>query len=148
MAGVETAGAEDAAPAPLAEPLRVVIRPMALAADDLRLAHKTTDRACYDQPRIDAKAQCGADEVLFTDSDGALTEGSFTAVFVERDGKLLTPPLSNGLLPSVLRRALIESGEAIEAELSVTDLTAGFFVGNSLRGLLPAKRVAKFSNSR
>jgi para-aminobenzoate synthetase/4-amino-4-deoxychorismate lyase len=116
----------------------VVVVPLPVDQGDFRLRHKTTDRAFYDEARLAS----GADEVVFADPKGQLTEGSFTAVFVERDGKLLTPPLSNGLLPSVLRRALIESGEAIEAELSVTDLTAGFFVGNSLRGLLPAKRVA------
>ncbi|WP_397594756.1 aminodeoxychorismate synthase component I [Sphingorhabdus sp.] len=118
--------------------LRVAVVPLPVDHGDFRLRHKTTDRAFYDEARVAS----GADEVVFADPKGQLTEGSFTAVFVERDGKLLTPPLSNGLLPSVLRRALIESGEAIEAELSATDLTAGFFVGNSLRGLLPAKRVA------
>ncbi|MFN5645871.1 MAG: chorismate-binding protein, partial [Sphingomonadales bacterium] len=127
-----------AAPVTSETALRVAVVPLPVDQGDFRLRHKTTDRAFYDEARLAS----GADEVVFADPKGQLTEGSFTAVFVERDGKLLTPPLSNGLLPSVLRRALIESGEAIEAELSATDLTAGFFVGNSLRGLLPAKRVA------
>jgi para-aminobenzoate synthetase / 4-amino-4-deoxychorismate lyase len=84
----------------------------------------------------------GADEVLFTDADGFLTEGSITALFVERDGKLLTPPLSRGALPSVLRRELVESGQATEADLRAEDLGENFFVGNSVRGLIAAKRVA------
>lgn len=128
-------------PAPFAEPLKVAIRPMQLAADDLRLAHKTTDRACYDDPRRAAAAQCGADEVLFTDASGALTEGSFTSLFVERDGRLLTPALSQGLLPGVLRRALIEQGRAAEARLTPDDLAGGFWLGNSMRGLLQAQLI-------
>lgn len=128
-------------PAPLAEPLRVVIRPMTLDAADLRLHHKTTDRACYDGPRAEAKAQCGANEVLFTDASGALTEGSYTSLFVERDGRLLTPALAQALLPGVLRRELIEQGRAVEARLAPDDLADGFWLGNSLRGLMRARLI-------
>ncbi|GGB65261.1 aminodeoxychorismate synthase component I [Blastomonas aquatica] len=127
------------APAPIAEPLQVVIRAMGLSPDDIRLAHKTTDRACYDQPRHDAYADCGADEVVFADADGALTEGSFTSLFVERDGKLLTPPLAKGLLPGILRSELINQGRAVEAALTERDLAGGFWLGNSLRGLMQAR---------
>lgn len=126
------------APLPMAEPLRVGVRAMELAGDDLRLVHKTTDRACYDAPRAAAKADCGADEVVFVDADGALTEGSFTHIFVEREGRLLTPPLTSGLLPGILRRDLIEQGRATEARLTPDDLRDGFLLGNSLRGLMHA----------
>ena len=82
---------------------------MPVSRDDFRLRHKTTDRAFYDDARD------GAFEVLF-ERDGNLTEGSFTSLFVERDGMLLTPPLGLGLLPGVLRAELIESGRAIEGD--------------------------------
>ena len=67
-----------------------------------------------------------------------LTEGSFTSLFVERDGILLTPPLSLGLLPGVLRATLLAENKAVEANLAIDDLQDGFFIGNSLRGLIPA----------
>jgi para-aminobenzoate synthetase/4-amino-4-deoxychorismate lyase len=112
----------------------VSIAPRTVASDDFRLQHKTSDRSFYD----DARAAAGTFEILFTDEEGFLTEGSFTNLFV-RDGKrLLTPPLQRGLLPGVLRQHLIEAGRAIEQDLRPTDLEAGFFVGNSLRGLIPA----------
>lgn len=117
---------------------RVAVVPLPVDSGDFRLRHKTTDRAFYDAARKSA----GADEVLFTDQQGHITEGSFTCLFVERDGQLLTPPLARGLLPSILRRELLESGRAIEANLTPADLDAGFFLGNSLRGLIPARRVA------
>lgn len=129
------------APAPLAEPLRVAVRRMALAHDDLRLAHKTTDRACYGGPRQEARMQQGADEVVFTDAEGALTEGSFTSIFVERDGRMLTPPLAQGLLPGILRRELIDQGRAVEHPLMPADLADGFWLGNSLRGLMRARLI-------
>ena len=67
-----------------------------------------------------------------------MTEGCFTSLFVERDGRLLTPPAQLGLLPGVLRRHLLESGRAVEAELRLEDLASGFLIGNALRGLIPA----------
>jgi para-aminobenzoate synthetase / 4-amino-4-deoxychorismate lyase len=124
-------------PEPPAGPIDVAIMALPVDASDFRLRHKTTDRAFYNESRRAA----GAFEVLFTDRDGWLTEGSFTNLFVERYDMLLTPPLSHGLLGGVLRHELIESGRADEAKLRVDDLTDGFYIGNSLRGLLPARLV-------
>jgi para-aminobenzoate synthetase/4-amino-4-deoxychorismate lyase len=72
------------------------------------------------------------------DSQGFVTEGSFTNIFVKGEGTLLTPPLSRGLLPGVLRAELLANGSAIEADLRQEDLANGFFIGNASRGLLPA----------
>jgi para-aminobenzoate synthetase/4-amino-4-deoxychorismate lyase len=76
--------------------------------------------------------------VVFARPDGLLTEGSFTALFVERGDRLVTPPLARGLLPGVLRAALIAEGRAVEGDLTMDDLTGGFFIGNAIRGLIPA----------
>jgi branched-subunit amino acid aminotransferase/4-amino-4-deoxychorismate lyase len=58
---------------------------------------------------------------------------------VERGDRLLTPPLSRGLLPGILRSVLIDSGRAAEADLKPDDLSEGFYVGNMARGLIPAR---------
>jgi para-aminobenzoate synthetase/4-amino-4-deoxychorismate lyase len=116
-------------------PARVTIRPLPVERDDFRLRYKTTDRRFYDQIRREE----GAFETIFVDPDGQLTVGSRTNVFVERDGKLLTPPLTRGLRPGVLRAKLIDEGRAEEAELTPDDLAEGFYVGNIVRGLVPAK---------
>ena len=120
---------------PLVPPGSVAVQivPLPVEAADFRLRHKTTDRAFYDAARGDAF------EVVFVTPDGRMTEGSFTSVFLERDGKLLTPPLDTGLLGGILRNELIDEGRAFEAELRAEDLKHGFFIGNSLRGLLPAR---------
>ncbi|MGB3847349.1 MAG: aminotransferase class IV, partial [Sphingopyxis sp.] len=116
-------------------PVPVAVRPAPMAADDFRLTHKTSLRAPYDELRVAS----GAPEVLFVDEPGFVTEGSWSNIFVERDGVLLTPPLSLGLLPGVLRAELIEKGRAAESHLRLADLADGFFIGNSLRGLVPAR---------
>ena len=116
-------------------PVRVAVRPLPVHPSDFRLRYKTTDRRFLDL----ARQTEGEYETIFVDPDGQLTEGSRTSIFVERNGKLLTPPLSRGLMPGILRAILIEEGKAEEAELSPADLEGGFFVGNVVRGLIPAR---------
>ena len=122
-------------PAPVrpVTPVIVPVVPLPVGAGDFRLCHKTSDRGFYDAARGDAF------EVVFVRPDGLLTEGSFTTLFVERGGRLLTPPLSDGLLPGILRERLIETGEAIEHALVAADLGDGFLLGNALRGLIRAR---------
>ncbi len=123
-------------PEPKPTIMKVGIAPMSVTSQEIRLAHKTSDREIYDAPR---RAKPNWDEVIFTDTQGYLTEGSYTTLFVEQEGQYITPPLSRGLLPGILRREMIEMGRAIEGDLMEKDLSNGFFVGNSLRGLMKAK---------
>ncbi|MBA3895706.1 MAG: aminodeoxychorismate synthase component I [Sphingomonadaceae bacterium] len=118
-----------------ADAVLVALAPLPVSPPDFRLRHKTSDRAFYD----DARHAGHAFEVIFEDASGRVTEGSFTHVFIERDGTLLTPPLSLGLLPGILRAELIAEGCASEADLTVADLAHGFLIGNAVRGLLPAR---------
>lgn len=122
-------------PATKTASMDVALRERPVAAYDFRLLHKTTLRDFHE----DAKRDSGADEVVYVDAEGFVTEGSYTNVFVERDGVLLTPPLARGLLPGVLRQSLLETGAARERDLRVDDLSAGFLLGNSVRGLLKAR---------
>ncbi len=112
--------------------------PLPVVTNDWRLRHKSTDRGFYEAALAAAKDH-GAYEALFVRDDGLITEGSFTNVFVERGGKLLTPAARLGLLPGVLRRQLLEGGQAEEAELTLGDLSDGFLIGNATRGLIAAR---------
>ncbi|MDE2412583.1 MAG: aminodeoxychorismate synthase component I [Sphingomonadales bacterium] len=127
-----------ALPAPSDGPVACAVLRQPVDAGDWRLRHKSTDRGFYELGLVVAR-EAGAGEALLVRDDGLLTEGCFTNLFVERDGILLTPPANLGLLPGVLRRSLIDSGRASEAELRLEDLADGFLIGNALRGLLPAR---------
>ncbi|HRN83804.1 MAG TPA: chorismate-binding protein, partial [Hyphomicrobium sp.] len=107
------------------------------------LFHKTTRRELYDREWQHYADTQGADEVFYLNERGELAEGSRTNIFIERDGRLLTPPLSSGLLPGVLRRDLILKGKAVEAVLTLDDLARAdaVYVGNSVRGLVRAEPV-------
>lgn len=118
-----------------AGPVQVAVRPLPVDPSDFRLRYKTTAKDMLKQARRDA----GTFEAVFTDPAGRLTEGSYTNIFVERDGKLLTPPLERGLLPGLLRAGLIEEGKAVEADLTADDLREGFLIGNMVRGLMKAR---------
>ncbi|MBV7258787.1 aminodeoxychorismate synthase component I [Erythrobacter crassostreae] len=121
-------------PEPLDGPVKVIALPNPLDPSDWRLAHKTSDRSFYEDALSAAKSM-GGDEAVLVGNDGLVTEGSYTNIFVERDGIYLTPRASSGLLPGVLREFLIEKEQAREADLTLDDLTNGFMLGNAVRGL-------------
>ena len=110
------------------------------SADPL-LRHKTSRREKYVSARSEFQIH-HADEVILLNERGEVCEGTITNVFVEcDDGILMTPALFCGLLPGVLRGELLDEGRAGEVVLTADDLTDGrrIFVGNSLRGLIPAR---------
>lgn len=127
-------------PPPLPHPAPCVAMRLPIDAGDWRLRHKTTDRGFYDAALAAAREAGGAEAILLRD-DGLVTEGAITNVFLERGDTLLTPPGSLGLLPGVLRRSLIETSRAVEAELTLDDLAGGFLIGNAVRGLIPARLI-------
>lgn len=135
-----TAAPHEAAPGTDA-PRRATISLQRIESTDVFRAHKTTRRGLYDEAFACASAD-GFDEILFLNERGELAEGSRTNIFVEREGVLLTPPVSSGALPGCLRAELIDSGRAREAVLTLGDLAGGtLYLGNSLRGLLRAEIV-------
>ncbi|MBU1316708.1 MAG: aminotransferase class IV family protein [Alphaproteobacteria bacterium] len=129
-------------PEPESKVWRLRIANQRLSSDDAFLRHKTTRRDVYEAARAEFTSG-DADEVLMLNERGELCEGTMTNLFVEdADGLLLTPALSSGLLPGVLRAELIREGQARAEVLQPAALqNRRLFVGNSLRGLVPAELV-------
>lgn len=140
MASRSGALALETAPLPEApdKALDCIALPHPLDPGDWRLAHKTSDRGFYEDALCAAHSH-GASEALLVREDGLITEGCWTNIFVERGGTLLTPPAALGLLPGILRGDLIETGRAVEAELTLDDLAGGFLLGNAVRGLFSGR---------
>ncbi|WP_456434356.1 aminodeoxychorismate synthase component I [Thermosulfuriphilus sp.] len=103
------------------------------------LYHKTTHRSLYDRWRDEASC-LGLEEIVFLNERGELTEGTISNIFIEFKGTLYTPPLTSGLLPGTLRAELLEKGLCREKVLYPEDLrrASRIFLGNSVRGLIPA----------
>lgn len=134
------AGDVEVASAPLAgapAAWRLMIAPERLDPDDPRLAHKTTERGLYDRTR--AALPAGIDEALFLNTRGEVAEGTISTFFFDIGDGLMTPPLASGCLPGILRGEMLATGRAREAVLDRADLPrARLWMGNSLRGLIPA----------
>ena len=122
----------------------IILSKHRLSAKVQNFNHKISRRNFYDGERDRLKHHFDITEVIFLNEDDKVCEGSFTSLFIERNGRLLTPRLSLGLLAGILRAELIKSGDAIEADISQTDLTKAdkIFIGNSLRGLMPTSLVS------
>lgn len=122
--------------APVTVPWRIGLAPARLASDDPWLTLKTTRRAAYDRAR--ATLPEGVDEVIFLNERHEVCDGTITSVFYDDGTGLCTPPLTAGLLPGILREEMIANG-AREKPLLAGDLPhVPLWVGNSLRGLIPA----------
>ena len=108
-----------------------------LSSTDPWLSVKSTNRAVYDAAR--ANLALGLDEVIFQNERGEVCDGSITTVFFDAGNGLCTPPLACGLLPGVLRAEMLAAGTVREAVLHASHLAfVQLWVGNSLRGLIPA----------
>jgi para-aminobenzoate synthetase/4-amino-4-deoxychorismate lyase len=119
---------------------RFAVSNLRVNSKDELLSHKTSWREDFERELKRASREFGADEVLFLNEKGQITEGSRTNIFAEVGGKLFTPPLSCGLLGGCLRQELIATSKCTEAVLHPEDLAGAgaVFLGNSLRGLIPA----------
>ncbi len=126
--------------------LRYVISPRPVDPGNPHIYHKTTRRGLFDGERARLTAETGCDEVLFANAHGELTEGSTTNLFIERGGKLFTPPVACGLLDGTFRRSLFHDPDTDieERVLKHEDLETAerVFLGNSVRGLVRAQPLA------
>lgn len=103
--------------------------------------HKTTRRAHYDGPLAWARAR-GFDEAVLADERGEVVEATRATVWVQKGGRLLTPPLSAGGLPGVFRaHVLATHPDAAETRLTTRDLfeAEAVLLSNAVRGLFPVE---------
>ncbi len=129
---------------PLAEGTvwRLKIAATRMPSEDALYRHKTSRRDLYEAARAEFSKD-EADEVILLNERDEVCEGTITNIFAEdTDGLLMTPPLTSGLLPGVLRADLICQRKARSGVLSLAKLKSRpLFVGNSLRGLIRAELV-------
>ena len=69
----------------------------------------------------------GCDEAVMLNADGAVTEGSGENIFLVRDSRIYTPPISSGCLDGITRDSIVtllsdDGHEVLEREIHRSDL--------------------------
>jgi para-aminobenzoate synthetase/4-amino-4-deoxychorismate lyase len=127
--------------APVSEPVGLLLAEDAILADGLFARHKTSVRSRYDDAWRAAEQQGGFDTLFFNER-GELAEGGRSNVFVRIGGEWITPPLSCGVLPGIMRGVLLAAPAWHAREAIITgDMLAAaedIVVCNALRGPLRA----------
>ena len=138
--------------------VRVMLDGVASDTNSMSVFYKTTDRGIYDDAkrRMAVANECVADGVQFDDvllwnKRGEVTESTIANIAIHvGGGEWITPPVSCGLLPGVMREHLLRSPHA-EARLTTQIITLQDLqrlvvregkplVGcNALRGIYPMK---------
>lgn len=119
----------------------VALAAQRVSADDFLLRHKTTRRAVYDAARAVLPGDGSVLDALLLNQDGEVCEGAITNVFALIGGRLVTPPVSCGLLPGIMRGHVIEAYGAREAVLRSSDLAQAerLFLTNAVRGMIEVR---------
>ncbi len=88
----------------------------------------------------------GVYDSLQCNTEGALTEGTYSNLFCVQSGDLLTPPVEDGCLAGVTRAAVLETARALgidvrEQSIQVADLGGmqEVFLTSSMAGVVPVK---------
>ncbi|MCU0303470.1 MAG: aminodeoxychorismate synthase component I [Thermoanaerobaculales bacterium] len=104
------------------------------------LHFKTTRRETYDRAR---SSRPGCDDVLLWNRRGEVTESTVANLVARIDGRLVTPPVSCGLLAGTLRGELLDRGEIAERLIRVDEIAAAerLFLVSSVRGWRSAEWV-------
>jgi para-aminobenzoate synthetase/4-amino-4-deoxychorismate lyase len=112
-----------------------------LYSGNFLLKHKVSTRNIYDQAWRIAESLGGFDGI-FINEQGFITEGGRSSIFIKCGDNWLTPPVSAGLLPGVMRSIALNDPQwnAHEANITINDLQNAqeIMLSNALRGLIPA----------
>ena len=127
----------------------VVVSDIRISADDPTVYHKTIGYLRNLLALRDAH-RARATEALIFNTKGRLAEGSLSNVFVVSGGRLLTPPVEEGLLAGITRAAVLELAAETGVPAEQKPLSARavldadeMFLTNSIMELLPVGRVER-----
>jgi len=93
-------------------------------------------------------SRVGAVEALIVDSRGAVLEGGTSNIFLVKDGHLITPDISAGILAGITRAHLLRVAEAlgVSVELRTPSVNDAYdadelFISSSIRELMPVVKL-------
>ncbi|HUS44569.1 MAG TPA: aminotransferase class IV [Phycisphaerae bacterium] len=127
----------------------VVVSRLRANETDPTTFHKTTGYMKNLLALRDAHRARATESLLFN-TKGRLAEGAISNVFIVTGGRLLTPPVEEGLLPGITRAAVLELAAAVGVPAEQRPLSARevldadeVFLTNSIMEILPVGRIEK-----
>jgi len=117
----------------------VTLSPLRVESNDTFLRHKTTLRSMYDEA-FERATENGHLDILFCNEEGHVTEGAISNIYIVKNGKLITPPETDGLLPGIQRSEALASipSHILEVRSIKVDEVQDadmLLIGNAVRGL-------------
>ncbi|MBM4019323.1 MAG: hypothetical protein FJ288_13545, partial [Planctomycetes bacterium] len=116
---------------------------------DPRTFHKTTNFLANMLALQDARRARAAEALRFN-SKNRLAEGAISNVFIVSGGRLLTPPVEDGLLAGITRAAVLELAAEMDVpaeqrSLTIHDLLDAeeVFLTNSIMEVMPVGRIER-----
>ncbi len=133
--------------APTRAEARIWIAPWRIGAGVPGIGAKTLAYLPYTFSSICASEADCTDAVLLNNR-GKVADGSSASVFLIADGRLLTPPLTDGALPGITRGVVMELASQLGISVKTVSLSQkrlenadGIFLTSSLRGLRAVTRI-------
>lgn len=122
------------------EPMPIIFSKLKTNSEDIFFYHKTTQRRLYERELARAR-QAGYFDVIFTNQKNEVTEGAISNIFIKKNGRLWTPPISCGLLNGVFRQDLLGRRQVGEKVLYPEDLREAeeIFLTNAVLGVTKVK---------
>ena len=118
-------------------------------ANDSIANYKNTNALVYALAAQQAKENKWNDAVVLN-AEGNIIETTIANLFWIKDGKLYTPPLSEGCISGVMRRYILEHAEVIEQPLTFEILkhADGVFISNAIRRIKWVATIEDYTYSK
>ena len=136
---------------PVGSPVALIISKHCRSERSISSAHKTLNYLDNVLARAEADAN-GAGDALMLNSAGRVACATAANFFIIRaDGTVVTPPVSEGALPGIVRGILLSAGVSIGCNVNERAIELGdiddslVFLTNSLSGIMPASLPGKSS---
>lgn len=127
----------------------VIIRDFRLDSRSALTPHKTLNYIAGILGLMEIK-KMGGDEGIFLNYDGLVCEGVTSNIFMAKDGALLTPSLSAGILPGITRNVILKVGRGLGIKIKEQNITEAdlfgadeIFITSSIREVVPVNRLDK-----
>lgn len=125
------------------QPVKLRVCPERINSKNKLFQYKSTHsstRGFYTQMHNKYIAADKSCELIFLNEKNNITETRFHNIIIEKDTRLYTPKLDDGVLDGITRKSFIKKGKLQSENITLNELKSAdkIYLINSVRGLIPA----------